>query len=104
MELLLDEPQRIFADTAARLCADFGGPKRLRALRAAGSGLDDQAWGAAVDVGWLPMVAEERHGGQGLGALELGLALEQTGRALMRLPLAEAAAASATLSRAGAGG
>jgi alkylation response protein AidB-like acyl-CoA dehydrogenase len=104
MDLLLDEPQRIFADTAARLCADFGGPKRLRALRAAGSAMDEPAWRAAVDAGWLSMVVDEHHGGQGLGAFELALALEQMGRALMRLPLVEAGAAAATLSCAGAGG
>ena len=32
LDLLLNEQQSLLAETATRLCADFGGPKRLRAL------------------------------------------------------------------------
>ena len=44
MELLLNEQQNLLAETAARLCADFGGPKRLRALNSAGAEIDKAAW------------------------------------------------------------
>ena len=98
MELLLAEPQRIFADTAARLCADFGGAKRLRALRQAGHEMDREAWRAAISAGWLATLAE-RDGAEGVGAFDLALALEQAGRQLMLIPLVEAGAVALTLAQ-----
>ena len=71
MELLLDEPQRIFADTAIRLCADRGGAKRLRALRQAGDEMDREAWRSAIAAGWLATLAE-RDGAAGAGAVGCG--------------------------------
>jgi alkylation response protein AidB-like acyl-CoA dehydrogenase len=45
-------------------------------------------------------VVAEAQGGQGLGAFDIALALEQAGRQLLMAPLLEAAAAALTLSRA----
>ena len=49
MDLLLTEQQNLFAETAARLCLDRGGPKRMRALRAADAEMDGEAWRAAIE-------------------------------------------------------
>ena len=100
MDLLLTEQQSLFAETAARVCADYGGPKRLRALRLAGAEMDGEAWREAIAAEWLATVVAENHGGQGLGALDLALAAEQAGRQLLMAPLLEAAAAAWTMSRA----
>ena len=100
MDLLLTEQQSLFAETATRLCADHGGPRRLRALRAAGTEMDGEAWRAAIEAEWLATVVAEDHGGQGLGSFDLALALEQAGRQLLMIPLNEAAAVAWTLSRA----
>lgn len=100
MDLLLTEQQSLLAATATRLCADHGGPKRLRKLRAAGVAMDGEGWRAAHEAGWLTTVVAEDRGGQGLGAFDLALVLEQMGRQLMLVPLIEAAAAAWTLSRA----
>jgi hypothetical protein len=100
LDLLLTEQQSLFAETATRLCADHGGPKRLRALRAAGSEIDGEAWRAAIKAEWLATVVAEDRGGQGLGSFDLALALEQAGRRLLMVPLNEAAAVAWTLSRA----
>lgn len=100
MDLLLTEPQSLFAETAARLAADRGGPKRLRALRAAAAEMDAEAWQQIVQAGWLATVVADHRGGQGLGMFELALALEQIGRQLLMVPLLEAAAAAWALSRA----
>jgi 3-oxochol-4-en-24-oyl-CoA dehydrogenase len=99
VDLLLTEPQSLFAETATRLCADHGGPKRLRALRAAAAEIDADAWRAMIDAGWLATVVAEPHGGHGLGAFDLALALEQAGRQLLLVPLLEVAAVACTLSR-----
>ncbi len=103
MDLLLSEPQSLFAATAARLCADHGGPRRLRTLRAAASDIDREAWRAVLAAEWLSTVVAEAHGGQGLGAFDLALAVEPVGRRLLMVPLVEAAAAAWTLSRAAGG-
>jgi alkylation response protein AidB-like acyl-CoA dehydrogenase len=100
VDLLLTEEQSLFAETAARLCLDHGGPKRLRALRAAGEDMDREAWRAALDAEWMATVVADDHGGQSLGAFDLALALEQAGRQLLLVPLVEAAAAAWTMSRA----
>jgi alkylation response protein AidB-like acyl-CoA dehydrogenase len=100
LELLLTEPQSLFAETATRLAADHGGPRRLRALRAGGAEIDAEAWRAAVAAEWLATVVGEHCGGQGLGLFELALALEQAGRQVLMVPLLEAAAAAWALSRA----
>ena len=100
MDLLLTEQQRLLAESATRLCADHGGPKRLRALRAAAAEMDVDAWREAIKAGWLSTVVPEHHGGQGLGVFDLALALEQAGRQLLMIPLNEAAAVARTMSRA----
>jgi alkylation response protein AidB-like acyl-CoA dehydrogenase len=100
LDLLLTEQQSLFAGTAARLCADHGGPKRLRTLRAAGSDMDRDAWRAVREAGWLVTVVADDRGGDGLGAFDLALALEQAGRQLLMVPLNEVAAAAWILSRA----
>jgi alkylation response protein AidB-like acyl-CoA dehydrogenase len=100
LDLLLTEQQSLFAATAARLCADHGGPKRLRALRTADADIDREAWRAVREAEWLATVVPDDRGGQGLGAFDLALALEQAGRQLLMVPLKEAAAVASTLSRA----
>jgi alkylation response protein AidB-like acyl-CoA dehydrogenase len=100
LDLLLTEQQSLFAETAMRLCRDHGGPKRLRALSAAGAEMDGEAWREATKAEWLSTVVAERHGGQALGTFDLALALEQAGRQLLMVPLVEAAAVAWTMSRA----
>jgi alkylation response protein AidB-like acyl-CoA dehydrogenase len=100
VDLLLTEQQRLLAESATRLCADYGGPKRLRALRTAAAEMDADAWRATIAAGWLSTVVPEHHGGQGLGVFDLALALEQVGRQLLMIPLNEVAAVARTMSRA----
>jgi 3-oxochol-4-en-24-oyl-CoA dehydrogenase len=100
LDLLLTEQQKLFAETATRLCLDYGGPKRLRVLRGAAAEIDADAWRELIKSEWLATVVTEAHGGQGLGAFDVALALEQAGRQLLMVPLLEAAAAAWTMSRA----
>ena len=100
MDLLLTEQQTLFAETATRLCLNHGGTKRLRMLRAAAAEIDPDAWREIIKSEWVTTVVAEGQGGQGLGAFDIALALEQVGRQLLMVPLLEAAAAALTLSRA----
>lgn len=100
MELLLNEQQSLLAESAARLCADHGGPKKLRALRGVGRDMDPDAWRWVQSAHWVAACVSEAQGGLGLGAFDLALALEQAGRHLLTAPLLEAAAVARTLSQA----
>jgi alkylation response protein AidB-like acyl-CoA dehydrogenase len=104
VEVLLNEQQALLAETASRLAADIAGPQRARALREADDAVDQEAWRAVIDAGWVATAVAERHGGLGLGLFDLALALEQAGRRILMAPLAEAAAAAWALSNGGASG
>jgi hypothetical protein len=69
-------------------------------LRAAAAEIDPDAWREIIKSEWVTTVVAEGRGGQGLGAFDIALALEQAGRQLLMVPLLEAAAAALTLSRA----
>ena len=101
MDLVLNEQQALLAESAIRLAAARGGPQRARALRAAHHDMDAEAWRAVIDAGWLATVVDEPQGGAGLGLFDLTLALEQAGKQILMVPLAEAAAAAWVLAKSG---
>jgi alkylation response protein AidB-like acyl-CoA dehydrogenase len=92
MDELLSDEQRQLRASAARLCADRGGARRARALLEAGQDIDDAAWRAIVEAGWLGMMVPETRGGLGLGAVEFYVVLEQVGRHAIMTPLLESVA------------
>ncbi|MBX9823588.1 MAG: acyl-CoA/acyl-ACP dehydrogenase [Xanthobacteraceae bacterium] len=102
MELLLNEQQVLLRDAAAKLGAVRGGPRRARQLRDERAGIDADAWKEIVAAGWLSALVSEDRGGLGLGAFDLALALEETGKQVVMTPLIEAAAAVWALAEAGA--
>ncbi|HVA13732.1 MAG TPA: acyl-CoA dehydrogenase family protein [Stellaceae bacterium] len=94
MDEQLSDEQRQLRDSAAKLCGDLGGAKRARVLRDAGQDIDAVAWQAICDAGWLGMLVPEARGGLGLGAVELYIVLEQTGRHAVMTPLLEMVASA----------
>jgi 3-oxochol-4-en-24-oyl-CoA dehydrogenase len=102
VELLLNEQQVLLRDAAARLGAARGGPRRARKLRDARAGIDADAWKEIVAAGWLSALVAEERGGLGLGAFDLALALEETGKQVLMTPLTEAASAVWALGHASA--
>lgn len=101
MELLLNEQQILLRDSAAKLGASKGGPKRARQLRDAKASIDVAAWKDVVAAGWLSAPVSEDRGGLGLGMLDLSLALEEIGKRVLMVPLTEAASAAWALAEAG---
>src|SRR5436853_6743667 len=63
--------------------------------------LDRGLWKRTADLGWAGLTAPERHGGLGLGAIDLIVLLEEMGRSLCPLPLASVDLAIAALSALG---
>ena len=77
--------------------ADFPGPARMRARRAAGADLDRALWSAMAEAGWLGLGIPEDMGGAGLGAREQAVLSEALGRQLIGEPLAFLAVFSGAL-------
>lgn len=93
MDLLLNEEQVLLRDAAAKLGASSGGPRRARSLREARTDIDAAAWGEMVQAGWSSALVGESHGGHGLGILDLGVVLEETGKQIVMAPLVETTSA-----------
>ena len=62
---------------------------------------DDALWNEIVALGWPGITVDERHGGQGLGAVELAVLLEELGYACAATPFLSTAVVAAVLQSAG---
>jgi alkylation response protein AidB-like acyl-CoA dehydrogenase len=104
MEPILNEEQTLMRETAVKLTRDFGGPKRAREIRNDRKELDVPAWMEVLRSGWLSAAVPDSADGMGMGVFELTLALEEAGRQLLMVPLAECAVAAHVLSQCGTQG
>ena len=74
---------------------------RILAWSATPKELDRALWKRVADLGWAGLTVPERHGGLGLGAVDLIVLLEEMGKSLCPLPLASADLAIAALTALG---
>src|SRR5262249_50853766 len=88
MEFLPTDWQRQLQDSVARLLAEAGGVKRMRALRGKAAGFESAVHARMAAAGWYSLPVPVEHGGLGLGATELALVLMEAGRALAPEPIA----------------
>ena len=96
MNLVLSEEQRMIRDAAADFLARASDSTALRA--ALESGADPAVWSTlAGELGWCAVPVAERHGGLGLGPVELSLIQEQAGRRLLVSPFLATVALGATI-------
>jgi hypothetical protein len=72
---------------ARSILTDHATPERLKALEASGAWFDDQAWQKLAEASLLGVAIPEKFGGSGLGLFELGLLLEEVGRAVAPVPV-----------------
>jgi alkylation response protein AidB-like acyl-CoA dehydrogenase len=94
MNFTLDEPQQSLRDLAADLFAKRVDPDRLDKAEATADRFDRELWAALAESGLLGVVTAEEHGGLGFGAVGVALVLEQLGRSVAAVPLAEVLTAS----------
>lgn len=99
MDFKLNEDQQAFADSARALFADFCTDEALRRHDAGSEPFMRALWQQCLANGLHGIVIEEAGGGLGLGATALMAVLEQQGRALALVPLAEHQLAAAAVSR-----
>lgn len=98
MILTLSDEQRELAKTVRSLLERRLPESELRKLMATETGQDDELWSSLADMGLLGLTVPEELGGLGCGWSDVGVVLEQAGRALMCGPFfSTAVLATATL-------
>jgi alkylation response protein AidB-like acyl-CoA dehydrogenase len=87
MQFALNDEQLLFRDTARAFFDECAGSEALRAALAAPAGYDDATWQRmSRELGWAGIAIAERHGGSGLGMVELAILQHEQGRRLVASP------------------
>src|SRR6266516_7468954 len=86
-------------DVAREVLAEKCTTAQVRRLVEAlvGSRWDESLWQQLAEVGLLGVTIDEEFGGQGLGMVEQGIALEESGRAVMPGPYLATVLATAAI-------
>jgi alkylation response protein AidB-like acyl-CoA dehydrogenase len=100
MDFDLTEDQREIKRVARELLAARSPFARVREAAEAAA-YDERLWAEIVELGWPGIAVSEEHGGQGLGAVELAVLLEELGYACAATPFYSAAVAAAVIDACG---
>jgi len=102
MKFELSEDQRLLRDSARELLAGASPFEKARkTIEHEPRGYDVALWRQLAEMGYLGLHLAERSGGQGLGAIELAIVLEEMGRACVPGPYLDVVLAAAFLDAAG---
>lgn len=92
MHFALTEDQRAIRDAAQAFLTSASSPEGRAAALESEAGWDVGLWTAlAGELGFAGLMTPEAYGGSGLGAIEMALVLEETGKVLAATPLFETA-------------
>jgi alkylation response protein AidB-like acyl-CoA dehydrogenase len=83
MEFDLTETQKLFKTSARELFASECPPSLVREMIERNEPYSQQLWGKLVEQGWTGLIFPEEVGGMGLGMVELAVAFEEMGYALV---------------------
>src|SRR5215510_9776967 len=86
MEFELNETQRLFQRSARELFAQECPPTLVREMIEKNQPYSDAVWNKLVEQGWTGLIFGEEDGGLGLGMVEMAVAFEEMGRALVPGP------------------
>lgn len=87
MDVLLNADERMLRDAARAFLEAECPPATARGMESDPLGYPPMLWKKAAEMGWQGMALPEAYGGLGLPLVQLGLILEETGRAIAPLPL-----------------
>jgi alkylation response protein AidB-like acyl-CoA dehydrogenase len=86
------QEQHLFRESARTFLTATASLERLRATVDSAAGWDERLWAAmAGDMGYAGLMIPETCDGSGLGAVEMAVLLEETGRTLAAVPFFETA-------------
>jgi len=98
MKFALSEDQALLQrSTREFFAAEFPMERNRRVMEDDGPGFDPGGWERIAEMGYLGLTVPEARGGQGLGAVELAVVLEEAGRQAVPGPLLDATLAAALL-------
>lgn len=80
------EEHDLIRSTARQFLADRLEMSRVRELMMSEDGFDMGLWKEMADLGWMGLGIAEEHGGAGLGPVEVGVLVEEMGRAVVPGP------------------
>jgi len=100
MDFDLTEDQKEIKNVARELLSARSPFVRVREAAEAAE-YDSGLWKEIVGLGWPGIAVAERYGGQGLGAVELAVLLEELGYACAATPFSSTAVAAAVIQAAG---
>jgi len=83
MEFELNETQRLFQRSARELFAQECPPTLVREMIEKNQPYSNVIWNKLVEQGWTGLIFAEEDGGLGLGMVEMAVAFEEMGRALV---------------------
>jgi alkylation response protein AidB-like acyl-CoA dehydrogenase len=102
MDFDLNETQKLFKSSARELFAQECPPEAVRAVIENGEPYSEKLWQQLAEQGWTGLIFDEADGGMGLGYVEMTVAFEEMGRALVPGAfLSTVALAGALVARAG---
>jgi alkylation response protein AidB-like acyl-CoA dehydrogenase len=91
------EEQELLSAQARKLVQGSSSPAELRRVSATALGYEPALWRQLAELGFVGLLVPERHGGAGLGWVDVAVLLEATGRGLLPSPLLSNLLASAAL-------
>jgi alkylation response protein AidB-like acyl-CoA dehydrogenase len=100
MDFDLTQDQKEIKNVAKELLAARSPFAKVREA-ADSQAYDPALWKELVELGWPGIAVPEEHGGQGLGAVELAVLLEELGYACAATPFLSTAAAAAAIAATG---
>ena len=80
------DEQRALRNAVADVLARHSDEARVRALMATDTGFDPAVWRELAAMGLTGLLIGEQYGGAGAGPVEMGIAMEEMGRALLVSP------------------
>ncbi len=102
MKFELSEDQALLRDSTRDFFAsEWPIEKSRRTMEQEPRGYDLNSWKRLAELGYLGLILPESAGGQGLGAIELAIVLEEVGRACVPGPYLDVMLAAALLAAAG---
>lgn len=96
MDARFSDEQELLRESARDFLARECPMSLVREVSDDGKELPAELWSRLAELGWLGLALPAEHGGAGLGALELAIVLEETGRVLLPGPFFSAVALGAS--------
>lgn len=101
MDVLLNEDEELLKSSAREFFEQECPPQLVRAMEEDEHGYALDLWRKIVDLGWLAYALPEAYGGEGAPIEQLGILLEEAGRAVAPLPLLSTLVPALTLAASG---